>query len=90
MAEKKEGFGEVAYVLGIMSIVLAFFTPLAGLIFGIIGMVHGKKAKDSLSMRGKRLSTIGIILSVIMLIIVVAIAVYTGLSSLNSLNLPGA
>lgn len=90
MPDKKEGFGEVAYVLGIISIVLAFVSPLAGLVIGIIGFNYGKKDKTPLSAKGKKLSKIGIIFSIIMLIIYIAIAVYTGLSSLNSLNLPGA
>lgn len=90
MADKKEGSGEFAYVFGIISIVLAFFTPVAGLIFGIIGMVQSNRSKTPLSLKGKKLSKIGIILSVLMIIIVMAIGIYTGISSLNSLNLAGA
>ncbi len=89
MADKKEDFGEVAYILGIISIVLAVINPLAGLIIGIIGFNHGKKDKTSLSMKGKKLSTIGIILSIIWLVVVIVLAIYAG-SSLNSLNIPGA
>ena len=87
---KKDGFGEVSYVLGIISIVFAFVSPMAGLVIGIIGMVHSKKGKDSLSAKGRKFSKIGIILSVIMLIIIIAVAIYTGINSLNSFSLPGA
>ena len=88
MADKN--YGEVAYVLGIISIVLAFVSPVAGLIVGIIGFVYGKKDKTPLSEKGKKLSRIGIILSIIWLIVVLAISFYVGMNSLNTLNLPGA
>ena len=73
---KKEDISVVSYVFGIISIVLAFFTPLAGLIFGIIGFVQSKKQKTELSKKAKKLSTIGIILSIILFIITVVLAVY--------------
>jgi len=41
MAEKDSSF--IAYIFGIISIVMAFFTPFAGLIFGIIGLVQSNK-----------------------------------------------
>lgn len=90
MPDKKEDFGKFSYIFGIISIVSAFFTPVAGLIFGIIGTVQSQKSKSPLSAKGKKLSKIGIILSVIMLLVVIAISIYMGLDSLNSLNLPGA
>jgi len=88
MSEQKGDYGIVSYILGIASIVFAFVSPLAGLAFGIIGLVHGRKSKNPSAGRGKKLSTIGIIISAIMLIVVTVIAVYTGLTELNSLNLP--
>ena len=33
----------VSYVLGVLSIVFAFFSPIAGLVIGIIGFVQSKK-----------------------------------------------
>jgi len=90
MVDTKGDFGEVSYILGIVSVVFAFFSPMAGLILGIIGIVQSRKGKGSLSARGKRLSIIGIIVSIIMLIFAIIVAVYTGLDTLNSLNLPTA
>jgi hypothetical protein len=71
MAEKKEDVSQVSYILGIVSIVLAFFTPLAGLIFGVVGLVLGKKENTGLAKKGVKLNTIGIIVSVIILIVVI-------------------
>jgi heme/copper-type cytochrome/quinol oxidase subunit 2 len=85
MAEKE--YGEVAYILGIVSLVFAFISPVAGLIIGIIGFSHGKKEKTALAERGKKLSRLAIIISIIILAITIAVAVYTGVSSLDSLSL---
>lgn len=76
----KEELGVPSYVFGIVSIVLAFFTPLAGLIFGIVGTVLGKGGKGELSRRGNKLSKIGIVISIIVLIITIIIAVVASTS----------
>lgn len=89
MADKKEDHGHVAYILGIVSIVLAFFTPVAGLILGIIGLIHGKKSNSVLAEKGRKLSKVGIVVGIIITIAMIAIGIYTGLSSLESLNLSG-
>lgn len=70
----------VSYVLGVLSIVFAFFSPFAGLIIGIIGFTQSKKHG---AQRSKKLNLIGIVLSIIFLIIsIIAIAysVNTGVS----------
>ena len=70
MTDKKgEAFGIVSYILGILSIVFAFVTPLAGIIVGIIGIIQSKKHKSEFSVKGKKLSTIGLVLSVIVMIV---------------------
>jgi len=84
MAEKKEDFSKISYVFGIMSIVFAFFTPLAGLILGIIGFVQSKKQKTNLSKKAKKLNTIGIILSAILFIITIAVTLYFTIKGVNS------
>jgi heme/copper-type cytochrome/quinol oxidase subunit 2 len=76
MAKKEGDFSEVSYVFGIMSVVLAFFTPLAGFIFGIIGIVQSKKQKTPLSEKGKKLSIIGVIISIVLFITLIAIAYF--------------
>ncbi len=76
MAKKEGDFSEVSYVFGIMSVVLAFFTPLAGFIFGIIGIVQSKKQKTPLSEKGKKLSIIGVIISIVLFITLIVIAYF--------------
>ena len=67
----------VSYVLGILSIVFAFFSPVAGLILGIIGLTQSKKHGIS---KVKKLSIIGIVLSIIF-IIIAAITLYYSMNS---------
>lgn len=69
MAEEKG----VAYILGIVSIVLAFFQPLAAVIFGIIGLVQNRKEK---SKKAKFLNIIGIIIGSIFFILSIIALVY--------------
>jgi|TARA_Y100000034_G_scaffold74012_1_gene88972 uncharacterized membrane protein len=73
MVKKEENFSEVSYMFGIMSIVFAFFTPLVGVIFGIIGIIQSKKQKTPLSEKGKKLSIIGMIISVVLFITLIVI-----------------
>lgn len=81
---KKEGdFSEVSYILGIMSIVTAFFLPLAGFILGIIGLVHSKKQKTALSKKARKFNIIGIILSIILFIVTILAATYLSLLGAN-------
>lgn len=82
---KKEGKDLVSYTLGIISIALAFFTPLAGLVLGIIGFVQSKKEKSDLSRRGRKLSLIGIVLSVILFIVSLIITLYLTTQQLGAL-----
>jgi len=67
----------VSYLMGVISIVLAFFQPGAGIVFGIIGIMKAKVDKTDLSKRGKKLSMIGLILSIILLVIALAVTYYS-------------
>ncbi len=80
MAEKEV----VSYVLGILSIVFAFFAPFAGLILGIIGYSQSRKHKGGLGKRAKKFNIIGIILSVIMIIISAVVMFYTVLNGIDT------
>jgi len=83
MASKID-FGSVSYMLGVVSIVLAFFSPFAGLIFGIIGYVQSKRGNYTQS---KKMNLIGIIVSIIFIILLlVSIYFYGGGFSLSSLE----
>ena len=65
MAEKIDLI-TVSYILGILSIVFAFFRADAGLVLGIIGLIQASKQKST---RAKKLNVIGIVLSAIFVII---------------------
>jgi len=82
----KKDTATISYIFGIISIVLAFFTPVAGLIFGVIGLKQSKEEKDELSKKAKKYSTIGIVLSVIMILISLAVTVYTLINGLSPLG----
>jgi uncharacterized membrane protein len=71
-----EDLGSTVYTLGIISIVLGFLSPLAGLIFGVIGFKLSKKSNNELSKKGKKFNKFGIIVSIIMLIITIAVTIY--------------
>ena len=67
MVEKKEqvDFSQTSYIFGVVSIVMALFTPLIGAVFGIIGLIQSMKQKTNISRLSKKLNIIGIVLSVI-------------------------
>ncbi|GIU68618.1 MAG: hypothetical protein KatS3mg001_468 [Candidatus Pacearchaeota archaeon] len=56
----------VAYILGILSIVFAFISPLAGIIIAIIGIVQSNKG-DAKKVRN--LNIIGLVLSIIIFVL---------------------
>lgn len=73
----------ISYAFGILSIVFAFFNPVAGLIIGIIGLKGSKKAKLK---SARRLNIIGIVISVILAILSIVVVIYS--SGLNPGNFP--
>lgn len=77
----KQDLSFVSYTIGIVSIVMAFFQPLAGLILGIIGFVQSKNKADDLSKRAKKLNIVGMILS-IAVVIISAVVIYLAQKSL--------
>ena len=77
----KIDLASVAYVLGILSIVFAFFSPLAGLVLGIVGMVQSKRHGVA---RARKLNMIGIILSVIFIIISVLFLIFAANSGIDT------
>ena len=62
-----------AYIFGILSIVFAFFIPLAGVTLGIVGLVLNKKEKSKIA---KKLNIIGIIIGAIIFIATLALSYY--------------
>ena len=73
----KIDLASISYILGILSIVFAFFNQGAGLVLGIIGLVHSKRNNVP---EAKRLCTIGIVISLIF----IAIAFVIGYVCVNN------
>ena len=73
MADKID-FVSVSYVLGILSIVFAFLSPIAGLVLGIIGLVQSKRHGVS---KARNLNILGIVLSIIFFIVSMIILFYS-------------
>ncbi|MAG11022.1 hypothetical protein CMI44_01785 [Candidatus Pacearchaeota archaeon] len=84
----KKDSGMIGYVFGIISIVMAFFQPIMGIVFGIIGIIQCGKQENALSKKAKRLSKIGIILSIIFFILSIAITYYFATKGINLGNFP--
>ncbi|MFW6226026.1 MAG: DUF4190 domain-containing protein [bacterium] len=74
--DKKQNLSYVSYTLGILSIVMAFFQPLAGIVIGIIGLIQSKDQKTSFEKKAKKLNTIGIILGIILFISLFVVSYY--------------
>lgn len=84
MAKNKEDKSVAAYILGIMSIVFAFFQPVPGIILGIIGVAMSKKQSGALANKAKKFSIIGIVIGVIVLVISLVVAYYVTTSGLTT------
>ena len=80
----KINFSLTSYIFGVVSIVTAFFTPLLGLVFGIIGLVQSNKEKTKVSKSARKLNIIGIIVSVVLFTITIIVLMKSG----NLPNLP--
>src|SRR6056297_2784283 len=75
----KKGFLEtsqknlISYILGIVGVVMAFFSPIIGVILGIIGLSQTSKEKSRLQGMSKRLNIIAIIIGVVIFILTVVL-----------------
>jgi predicted small integral membrane protein len=87
MADKKD-LDIVSYILGIISIVMAFISSygLGGIIFGIIGIFYSKKQKTDLSRRAKKLSIIGLVIGIILFILSLVAMIYFTINGIESLQ----
>jgi len=86
--DSKIPHGLVAYLMGVIGIVLAFLSTygLGGIVFGIIGLFYCRKEKSDLSKRAKKLNIISIVVGVILMILTVTINAY--LISQGTLQFP--
>ncbi len=71
----------LSYFLGILSIAFIFVNPIAGLIMGIFGFKIGKNLKLNESIK---LSKIGIILNILLMVLYIVVVVYSFTTGFNS------
>ncbi len=83
---EKETKEITAYVLGIASIIMAFFNSGAGLVFGIVGLVMSKKSNSPISQKAKKFSIIGIVISIILMIFAIIAIIFAGSAGLGLLD----
>lgn len=76
--KKKMSYEMPSFILGILSIIFAFVSPLAGVILGIVGLVQSKKQSTVLSKRAKKLNIIGIVIGAIILIVTILVTAFMG------------
>jgi len=67
---------QMSYLLGIISIVFAFFQPLAGLILGVIGFRYSKRKETDISKKAKKYNTIGIVLGIVFLVLSIVASIF--------------
>jgi uncharacterized membrane protein len=71
--DNKVSFALVSYILGIVAIVEAIISPLAGVVFAIIGLVFAKKENSSLARRANKLNIIALVIGIIFLVLIFVI-----------------
>lgn len=76
MVKQNIDFSLASYILGIVSIVMAIFLPLSGVVFGIIGLILNKKAGKESSIKAKNFNILGIILGAVLFIISILITIF--------------
>lgn len=70
----KINFGTIAYVLGIVAIVNAIFSPLMGVVFSIIGLVLSVKQKTEMAKKAKILNIIGLIVGIVLFVVILILS----------------
>ena len=73
--DNKLDFGAAGFFLGIVSMVLAFIAPIAGLVLGIIGLNLSRKSKENTQV-GRTLNWMGIVISLIVIIVSIIVAYF--------------
>ena len=75
---KKDPFGLISYIVGIVAIVESFISPLAGMILAIVGIVLSKREISDLSRKGRRLNIIALIIGLVILILTLVLTYQAG------------
>ena len=75
---ERSNYGLISYLLGIVAIVEAVISPLAGLVLGIIGLSFAVKDPTSSSKRAKTLNILAIVIGAVLLLLVLILSVSMG------------
>jgi hypothetical protein len=75
--KEKEEIYNPGYTLGIVSIIMAIVSPVAGIIFGIVGLIYSKKSIYPKAKVSRTLNIIGIILGLFLFIISIILGIAT-------------
>ncbi len=67
--EKSKESSSPGFLLGVISVILAVFSPVGGIIMGIVGLVFSRKKVYPEAKSGRVLNVIGIVLGIIMFIL---------------------
>lgn len=79
MSKRDEHFELVGYIMGVLSIVFSvLLQPTFGLGFGITGLVMVAKMNSDMARKSRKLSIIGIVLSVALIVALFILIRYTG------------
>lgn len=81
---KNIDIGFMAYIFSTLSVIFAFFQPLAGVVLGVIAVRQASGQKSALEKKARKLGIIGIVIGAIIFILSV-VMVYT--QALNSVGI---
>lgn len=74
--EKKEEMKIYSnYIIGIIALVLAVFSPVSGFVLGIVGLVRTGKNKDAMSKKARKLNVIAVVIGFILLAVSITLTV---------------
>ena len=71
MVKQKINFEMPAFIIGIIAIVEAIFSPMIGIVLGIIGLVFAYRQKTTLSRKAKILNWVSIVIGIILLTVII-------------------
>ena len=74
--EKDMPYALLSYVIGIVALVEAFISPLAGFVFAVVGLVFSGKDSSILALRGRKLSIIALGVSVLLLVFAIVFSFF--------------
>ena len=75
---EKINFSQTSYILGVISLITAFFTPLLGLVIGVVGLIQSRRANNKVSKLARKLNIAGMIVSIVIFIITIVLVTKTG------------